>query len=143
MTTQNLKYKAEIDTLIRQGERLPELTSPKAQEAYRFVFAGLPERNHLPVCVSNPRRILPPGIKTSGFALSCFVEEEKAEQRYNALSKTFKLISRSIGDSIAEGVLEESDGLMTEPETVTSHFDLYEFTSFDASKTFKLKRSLI
>lgn len=143
MTTTNLKYKAEIDDLLRQGEILPELYSPEAKVAYRFVFATEPERNHLPVCVANPRRVLPPGIKTSGYALSCFENEEKAELRYRILNKTFKLISKTIGDSIAEGILNACDGMMTQPDAQTAHFDLYEFSSFDGNQIFTLKKTLI
>lgn len=143
MTTQNLKYKTHIDTLIQQGELLPALKSPNAQDAYRFVFSSMPERNHLPVCVSNPRRVLPPGIKISGYALSCFSDEQKAESRYINFSKTFKLISKTIGDSIAFGQLNNCDGLISEPDIQTTHFDFFEFTSCDASKIFTLKRTLI
>lgn len=139
----NLKYKAEIDTLLRQGESLPKLYTPDVQAAYRFVFATEHERNHLPVCVANPRRVLPPGIKTSGFALSCFENEEKTELRYRILKKTFKLISKTIGDSIAEGTLNACDGMITKPDMQTTHFDLYEFSEFDANRTFTFKRTLI
>lgn len=139
----NLKYKKQIDELVRQGENLPVLYSPKAQDAYRFVFATEPERNHKPVCIANPRRILPPGIKTSGYALSCFENEEKAELRYRILNKTFKLISKTIGDSIAEGILNKDDGLVTQSDIQTAHFDLYEFSEFDANRAFTLKRTLI
>lgn len=141
MTT--LKYKIYIDTLIRQGEPLPALKSPSEQDAYRFVFSSAPERNHLPVCVSNPRRVLPPGIKISGYALSCFSDEQKAEARFVHLRKTFKLISKTIGDSIAFGQLNTNDGLISEPDIHTSHFDFYEFASCDASQIFTLKRALI
>lgn len=129
--------------LLEQGETLPTLTAPDMQKAYRFVFSNTPERNHLPACILKPSRTLPAGMRTSGYALSCFTDEDKAEARYQALHKTFKLISKTIGDSLAEGTLLGEHGMMSAPDELSTHFDFYEYASFDASLVFTLKRPLL
>ncbi|MBR4325047.1 MAG: hypothetical protein IKP73_05935 [Bacteroidales bacterium] len=42
------KYQSEIDALINQGKKMPEIFSPENKEAYRFVFCRS-VINHLPV----------------------------------------------------------------------------------------------
>lgn len=136
------KYNTEIDRAIAAGASLPKLLLPNDKEAYRFVFSKFPERNHLPVCITNPKRVLPPAIRTSGFALSCFGVEEKALQRYSALKKSYRLISKTIGDSITFGIITNRDGMITEEDDSTSHFDFYEFESCSPSAIFTFKTVL-
>lgn len=136
------KYSDDIEKAIVAGAVLPQLFVPNDKGAYRFVFSKSPERNHLPVCVSNPKRMLPPAVKTSGYALSCFGIEEKALQRYAALKCSFKLIAKTIGDSIAYGQISNDDGMITEEDASTSHFDFYEFEECAPSDIFTLKTVL-
>lgn len=130
------KYRAELEALIGAGYDMPEVSLPNDKEASRFVFSDDPNRNHLPVCVSNPKRVLPGPIKTSGYALSCFGDSEKAKVRYAALKASFKQIQQAIGDSLAEGSIMNEDGRITAEDAGTSHFDLYESISCDLNKTF-------
>lgn len=136
------KYQEFIDKLAVEGFDMPQVYSPEMKDSYRFVFSNQPEKNHLPVCVSNPKRILPGPIKTSGYALSCFGTQAKAENRYKALSSSFKRISSAIGDSLANGCITNEDGMITS-EDKTSHFDLYEFENCNLNKTFNITKSLI
>lgn len=133
------KYNTDIEKAINTGAVLPQLFAPNDKDAFRFVFSAYPERNHLPVCVSNPKRVLPQAVKTSGYALSCFGIEEKAMQRFEALKRSFKLIATTIGDAIAYGQIANADGMITEEDTATSHFDFYEFENCTPSDIFTLK----
>lgn len=137
------KYKIEIDKAIEAGAVMPILYSPQNKEAYRFVFISAPNRNHIPVCVSNPKRVLPKDIMTSGFALSCFGNEEKAIIRYNILKRSFKMIKKTIGDGIAYGIITDNDGMITEENVETSHFDFYEFSQCNPEQIFTLKNEMI
>ena len=60
-----LKYQTYIDKVVSEGTVLPELMVPEDKLAYRFVFSDNPEKNHIPVCVMNPKRILPNDVKKS------------------------------------------------------------------------------
>lgn len=136
------KYQQQLEALEAAGFSMPDVVAPDELSASRYVFSESPERNHLPVCVSNPKRILPGPIKTSGYALSCFGDSTKAISRYNALKSTFKQIQQVIGDSLAEGILSKEDGRITQQDTATSHFDLYESKDCDLSKTFSITTEL-
>jgi len=129
------KYQAQLMALREEGFEMPEVNLPNGKKASRFVFAKFPAKNHLPVCVSNPKRILPGPIKTSGYALSCFGDAEMAKERYIALRKNFKQIQQTLGDSMAQGVISNEDGRITTENNV-SHFDLYEFKQCDLNKSF-------
>jgi len=129
------KYQAQLMALKEDGVEMPQVNLPNNKQASRFVFSQFPEKNHLPVCVSNPKRILPGPIKTSGYALSCFGDTDKAKERYKALQKNFKQIHQTIGDSMVQGVISNEDGRITTENNV-SHFDLYEFKQCDLNKSF-------
>lgn len=137
------KYKIEIDKAIEVGAIMPVLYPPQDKGAYRFVFMSEPNRNHIPVCVSNPKRVLPKDIMTSGYALSCFGNEEKALVRYNILKCSFKLINKTIGDGIAYGIITDNDGVITEESVDTSHFDFYEYSECKPEQIFTLKHEII
>lgn len=131
------KYQERINLLLAAGYTLPELHEPNGMKAYRYVFAKESVKNHKPVCIQNPARHLPDNEKLSGYALSCFDSQKKAESRYAALCKSFKRTPKTIGDSLCGGNLENADGMITPPDSNSGHFDLYESSSCDLSKTFK------
>jgi hypothetical protein len=128
--------------LLASGSKLPDLYAPNGIDAFRFASQQHTENNHKPVCVQNPSRTLPEYLKTSGYALSCFSEEEKAIKRYNMLKKTFKHISTTMGDSLYSGILTNEDGLITEVDKDSGHYDLYEYEGCDLNKTLNFKKSL-
>jgi hypothetical protein len=113
--------------------------------ACRFAFAEEGHPNHIPQYVSNPRRMLQVMGKnsatTSLLALSCFTTSERAETFYANLRKTFKQAASSIGDSLAEGILTNDEGMMTTP-SANGHFDFYEYEGCDLNKTFHISRKL-
>lgn len=133
------KYHIEIEQAVKAGASLPELYAPNDKEAFRFVFSTQPERNHLPVCISNPKRVLPPAIRTSGYALSCFGIEEKALLRYATLKRSFSHIAKTIGDALARGIITDDKGWITKEDENSTHFDFYEFECCASSDIFTLK----
>lgn len=137
--TIKLKYQTYIDKVVSEGAVMPELIVPEEKLAYRFVFSDNPEKNHIPVCVMNPKRILPNDVITSGYALSCFGDENKATDRYATLKQSFKMIAKTIGDALSEGNISKDDGLITIESESTSHFDLYEFEHCNPAAIFTTK----
>lgn len=95
--------------------------------------------------MSNPRRMLQDISKgketTSLLALSCFATSEQAESFYGNLRKTFKNISKSIGDALTEGTLTNEDGKNT-ADSPNGHFDFYEYIGCDLNKTFRITKEL-
>lgn len=140
------KYQKQIDELLAKGCQLPELFAPNNTQACRFAFSEEGHQNHVPQYMSNPKRMLQDISKgkatTSLFALSCFTTSDKAEMFYSNLRKAFKNVSTSIGDSLAEGILTNGDGLKTIAST-NGHFDFYEYEACDLNKTFQITKNLI
>ena len=140
------KYQKQIDELLAIGCQLPELFAPNNTQACRFAFSEEGYQNHVPQYMSNPKRMLQDISKskanTSLLALSCFTTSDKAETFYFNLRKAFKNVSTSIGDSLAEGILANEDGLKTAVST-NGHFDFYEYESCDLNKTFQITKNLI
>ena len=139
------KYQSLIDQLLVAGCHLPVLSSPDNMNACRFAFTEEGHQNHLPQYVSNPRRMLQDigknSATTSLLALSCFTTSERAEAFYANLRKAFKHVACSIGDSLAEGILTNDDGMMTTP-SANGHFDFYECEGCDLNKTFHITRKI-
>ena len=140
------KYQSEIDVLINEGAKLPPLSEPQNKDAYRYVFREINPNNHKPVYIQNPQRIISDTdkkrINTSGYALSCFEQKDKAIQKYNALKANMRNIARTMGDALCNGTLNKEDGLIT-PANNESHFDLYEYCECDLSDKFKIIKILI
>ena len=139
------KYQSLIDQLLAMGCHLPMLSQPNDTNACRFAFAEGDHPNHIPQYVSNPRRMLldmgKNSATTSLLALSCLTTPERAEAFYANLRKAFKHAASSIGDSLAEGILTNNDGMMTTP-SANGHFDFYEYEGCDLNKTFNITRKI-
>ena len=139
------KYKALIDQLLAAECHLPALSLPNGMTACRFAFGEEGHPNHIPQYVSNPRRMLQDMGKnaatTSLLALSCFTTSDRAEAFYTNLLKAFKHAASSIGDSLAEGILTNDEGMMTTP-SANGHFDFYEYEGCDLNKTFHITRKI-
>jgi len=146
MELKKYKYQKQIDELLALGCQLPTLYAPKGVEACRFVFSDASHQNHVPQYMVNPKRMLQDVAKgkatTSLLSLSCFATSIKAETFYTNLSKAFRNISASIGDSLAEGKLENDDGMKTATGD-NGHFDLYEYEGCDLNRTFQITKKLM
>ena len=147
MIDYNFKYRSELQKFEEeQGVLLPQLHIPESKPAFRYVFSDKPEKNHLPAYIQTPKRAISNAdknkITTSGYALSCFEDEDKAVNRYDELKSHSPKIKNTIGDALSYGILTESDGLITDANENT-HFDLYESASCTLSETFQIKKLLI
>ena len=135
------KYQAEIDALIQQGLKMPEVVKPNDLKGFRFVFSTDMSKSYLPNYIMKPQRAIMNGqrkVDVGGYALSCFTEKDKAIKFYHLLAKNMRNIYKAIGDSISSGIVANKDGNITTPAS-NGHYNLFEFPSCDLSKTFKLE----
>lgn len=73
------KYQDEIDSEINQGCAFPLLHEPNGMLAYRFIFDYEHPNNFLPPLKIKPKRRMDASIRVTGYALSCFEDQDKAE----------------------------------------------------------------
>ena len=108
-------------------------------QAFRFVFADLSlENNFLPVLLQNPKRSFSDDEATcQAYGLSLFDTLENARKRYFTLKKSFRKIDKVIGTHIAEGSIEEDDGVVSKINSY-GHFCLHEFEQTDLWVKFRL-----
>lgn len=98
------KYQAEIDALIQQGLKMPEVVKPNDLKGFRFVFSSDMSKSYLPNYIMKPQRAIMNGQKkvdVGGYALSCFIEKDKAIKFYHLLAKNMRNIYKAIGDGIS------------------------------------------
>ena len=76
------KYQKEIDEMLADGKvSMPELFPIEHLTSYRYVYKNNPLNSNLPVYVSSPgHKFKNKTIK--GYALSCYTDAEKAEERF-------------------------------------------------------------
>ena len=117
----------------------PSSYERKSITAFRFVFEDLDHiQNFLPVLLKNPkRRLRGDAEKCKGYGLSFFDTLENVKRKYVALAKNFKNIHLVIGTHIAEGFIEEDDGVVSELNR-DGHFTLHEFEHTDLKNKFHL-----
>lgn len=135
------KYQAEIDALIQQGLKMPEVVKPNDLKGYRFVFSTDMSKSYLPNYIMKPQRAIMNGqrkVDIGAYALSCFTEKDKAIKFYQLLAKNMRNIYKAIGDGISSGIVTNNDGNITKPAS-NGHYNLFEFPLCDLSKTFKLE----
>ncbi len=142
-----LKYSKEIKNLLSQGIKPPkELISPDNLQAYRWVFENPNAKNHLPVYIQRPQRIIQAkerdNLDTSGFALSCYDNEFNSENNFRKHLKSTPNFWKIVGNSISTGILLDSDGRMTNISSY-GHFDLYEFAECNLNSKFTIIKKII
>jgi len=89
------KYQAEIDALIQQGLKMPEVVKPNDLKGFRFVFSTDMSKSYLPNYIMKPQRAIMNGqrkVDVGGYALSCFTEKDKAIKFYHLLAKNMRNI---------------------------------------------------
>lgn len=128
-----LKYQKQIADI----PNCPPTCRSASIVSYRFVFEEIDHQNNfLPVLLINPkRRLTEASEKCSGYALSFFCSKEKAKRRYLQLKKRNKNIWKVLGTHIANGFINEADGLITDISK-NGHFDLYEYENVDLKSKF-------
>jgi hypothetical protein len=141
------KYQEQLDSLLNEGIEMPDqLYNAENLLSYRYVFDSDHPHNHIPAYIINPRRMLQEkkrnNLSCLGFSLSCFSDKDKAIGKFSKISKTNKNFWKTAGNSICSGTIENSFGVITEPNSDT-HFELFEFEDCDLKKTFDLIRRLV
>ena len=81
-------------------------------------------------------------MKCSGYSLSLFNTLENAITKYAKLQKNMRNIKKTIGDHIALGSIDKTDGYVTEPNK-HGHFDLHEFDDVNLKNKFSVICGLI
>jgi hypothetical protein len=98
-------------------------------DAFRWVHSDSNNPNNFsPVFKITPSRI--GGYeaceeKCVGFGLSLFISLNKAEKKLTNMLRRKPKLAKQLGDSIAEGNIDESDGLVNKPNSI-GHFTLHE-----------------
>ena len=122
------KYQKEIDEMLADGKvSMPELSPIEHLISYRYVYKNNPQNSNLPVYVSSPKRKLK-NKTIKGYALSCYTDAEKAEERFYNILSSSPNFRKTGGDALANCVLDKNDGMMSEIGEYT-HFSLFEYAS--------------
>ena len=69
--------------------------------------------------------------------------QKKAVAKYNEYKAHSPQIKNTLGDSLSNGIINNTDGLITTANSESTHFDLYEFSACNLSQKFQIKRTLI
>lgn len=95
------KYQAEIDALIQQGLKMPEVVKPNDLKGFRFVFSTDMSKSYIPNYIMKPQRAIMNDqrkVDVGGYALDDNITTPASNGHYNLfefpscdLSKTFKL----------------------------------------------------
>ena len=113
--------------------------------AYRFVFDPLDHRSFIPQGIKSPSRISNPNnnddTRCSLLALSMFISENDAVNRYKELKKICKNIDKSLGTHLAVGTLNNDDGLQYIANNY-GHFDFHEHASTNLAPQFSIVKAL-
>lgn len=134
------KYHAEIESI---PDCPPADYKSQKLRAFRFVFGDSNHQNNFhPVLVIKPkrknnRRFRRNSAKCQGYGLSLFNSLENAQKKYLDLIDSYPTIHQTIGTHIAEGVIEESDGVVSEVNR-DGHLTLHESESADLTSKFAL-----
>lgn len=121
----------------------PQSCRPKTRVCFRYVWiARDPDESFLPVALMQPtRKFKNADEECSGYALSFFITLEKILRRFGQLRKNIPNISQTLGDHIAQGTLDENDGVQTQPDG-RGHFELHEYVDVRLSPKFKVVHKL-
>jgi len=123
-----LKYTARI-TVIRNCP--PQTCREVLRNAYRFVFeAANSEINFKPIALQQPEKYVNFNeiAKCMSLGLSFFDSAENAETKFRSLRKKIPQIHRKLGTSLAQVELTPNHGLATNPDKISGHFTLHEYS---------------
>ena len=143
---QQLKYKKQMLALeIKDGAGWnTEVFEFNIKKAFRFVWeSDITQNNHKPVYIQKPKRALKGDRRAiAGYGLSCLETLEAAEYFYKNLEKNNKNLRKTIGDSIAQGIINSTDGVIDETNH-HKHFNLFEFETCDLSLKFTAIKRIV
>ncbi len=138
-----MKYKSEHTKL--DCECPPkDLFESCSITVYRWIHKNFNhENNFKPVLLINPSRIDEFDSceqKCSGYGLSLFIDEKKAEKKLKSFLRRKPMLSEVFGDSIAIGKLNEEDGVANKPDN-SGHFTLHESEASNIKLKFKFLKT--
>lgn len=117
----------------------PESYKPKNMQVFRWVFGSITdERNFQPLFYRNPKKYLGASDweKCNGLALSLFISEDFAKDRfYDLKNTTCPIAYKVLGTNIAECNITEKDGLNEEPNQI-GHFNHHPVKNNDYENRF-------
>jgi len=134
------KYRKEIASI---PDCPPDHYENRILIVYRFVFEDISdERNFSPVLILKPKRIHArmfrrDEAKCQGYGLSLFNTLENAQRKYLKLIKNRPKLAKKLGTHIAQGLIEESDGVVS-PINREGHLTLHESEQADLKRKFRL-----
>lgn len=135
------KYQKEIDEMLADGKvSMPVLSPIEHLISYRYVYKNNPQNSNLPVYVSSPKRKLK-NKTIKGYALSCYTDAEKAEERFYNILSSSPNFRKTGGDALANCVLDKNDGMMSEIGEYT-HFSLFEYASCNLNSKIHIIKDL-
>lgn len=136
-----MKYKNE---LVHLSDCPPKDDKYLYDIAYRFVFSPITQDSFIPQGIKSPSRISNANNnegKCSLLALSMFISEESAVQRFNQLMKNHKNIKKSLGTHLAKGFILATDGLQYKANSM-GHFDFHECSNANLVSQFSIVKEL-
>lgn len=117
----------------------PKSYTPKNITVFRWVFGDiLDERNFQPLFYRNPKKYTcaSDSEKCRGLALSLFVSEDTARDRFNDLKdNTCPIAYKVLGTNIAKSEITENDGLNEEPNQI-GHFNHHPIKNHQYERRF-------
>ena len=134
------KYQSEIDELVEKDVSMPKLFDIDTIKSYRYVFRNEPDKNNIPAYISTPKRKLK-NPKVIGYALSCYKDLLKAEEKYMDFKQTSTNFQKIAGDALAVCNLDNEDGKVTESNDIT-HFSLFEYSECDLNSKLQIIKDL-
>lgn len=134
------KYQSEIDELVDKDVSMPKLFDIDTIKSYRYVFRNEPNKNNIPAYIRTPKRKLKNPI-VIGYALSCYKDLLKAEEKYMDFKQTSTNFQKIAGDALAVCNLDNEDGKVTESNDIT-HFSLFEYSECDLNSKLQIIKDL-
>src|SRR5690606_31972258 len=109
--------------------------SERDRECYRWVFEHIDDsRNFDPVYVLDEER---KQNTCKGYALSFFDESDNAIKRLSEIAKDKENVFKKLGTHIAKGVLNKSDGISEDSDSIT-HFNHFEYEDVSLNAKFEI-----
>ena len=142
---ENFKYSSELDEIFKISNfKCASNYKEYNNLAYRWAFEDIKDkRNFLPRAtftdIPNHEQ-----IKNScgGWSLSLFVTKPQAREALMKQIKKRPNIYKKLGTHIAEGNIDNKDGLFGDHNQETGHFEFMEYQNVDLSLKFRIVEAI-
>jgi hypothetical protein len=134
--TMDFKFAEDFKKLTIQCP--PSHYKPQNRRAYRWVFDDITDpENFKPLYYKDPIRALKftDEAKCQSLALSFFVSEEQAKERFFELKETIRNAYKQLGTKVAESNINEQDGVNSEPDK-RGHFSHHPVVGHEYDQRF-------